>query len=295
MIIKLLRLIYNHPFNSDNRINSLLRFFKWQINSTINPYPVVAPFTEHTRFLIWKGLNAATSNLYCGLYEYEGMGFLLHFLRTEDAFLDIGANIGTYTLLASGEIGAKTTCVEPVLLTFETLTDNILLNKIQNKVKALNAAVGSAEEIVKFTKTLGVGNHIVSANEADIIKDADTINVRVITVDSIVDQIPSLIKIDVEGFETEVLTGAENTLKNPGVKAILIELSGLGKRYGYDEELIHTKLLNLGFKPYKYEPVKRNLIETPNHFCNNIYIRDKQFVLERIKSARKIKVKNKKI
>src|SRR5436853_2142802 len=112
MIIKLLKIIYNHPFNSDNKINGILRFFKWQINCIINKYPVVAPFTENTRFLAWKGLSSATANMYCGLWDYEGMGFLLHFLRSEDTFFDVGANIGSYALLASGEIGAKTICFE---------------------------------------------------------------------------------------------------------------------------------------------------------------------------------------
>jgi len=42
------------------------------------------------------------------------MGFLLHFLRKDDLFLDVGANIGSYTVLAGGAVGAKSISFEPV-------------------------------------------------------------------------------------------------------------------------------------------------------------------------------------
>ena len=45
-------------------------------------------------------------------FRIRGYVFLFHFLTKEDIFLDIGANVGTYTILASGEIGAKTVSVE---------------------------------------------------------------------------------------------------------------------------------------------------------------------------------------
>ena len=44
------------------------------------------------------------------------------------------------------------------------------------------------------------------------------------------EQCPSLIKIDVEGYENEVINGAEKTLENQSLKAIIIELNGSGSR-----------------------------------------------------------------
>jgi hypothetical protein len=40
-------------------------------------------------------MTGATQNLYCELHEYNDMAFLLHFLREEDSFADVGANIGS--------------------------------------------------------------------------------------------------------------------------------------------------------------------------------------------------------
>lgn len=287
-----LRFIFNHPFNSDNRILGLFRFFKWQLNAKLSPYPIIYAYTENSKLIIWKGLTGATGNLYCGLMEYNDMGFLLHFLRPSDLFVDIGANIGAYTILASGEIGANTISIEPIPSTFKNLTDNILINGIQNKVQALNIGLGSEKKVIKFTKSLDSLNHVAT----DI--ETDTIDVEVDTLDSVTKLTPALIKIDVEGFETEVLNGANNILNSKDLKAIIIELNGAGNRYGYDEKQIHDKLMALQYKPYNYNPKTRVLTEVSNYSNsdgNMLYIRDKKFVVDRVESSRKIKIVNREI
>ncbi|NQU33613.1 MAG: FkbM family methyltransferase [Bacteroidetes bacterium] len=289
---KIIKFIFNHPFNSDNRISGVLRFFKWQLNTKLNPYPIVYPFTENSKLIIWKSLKGATGNLYCGLMDYYDMGFLLHFLRSTDLFIDVGANIGAYTVLASGEIGASTISIEPIPSTYKILIDNILINRIQNKVQALNIGLGKSEMKIKFTKSMDTVNHVATDNEID------TIEVEVDTLDSVTNLIPTLIKIDVEGFETEVLNGAEKILNNKDLKAIIIELNGSGNRYGYDENKIHVKLLALQFKPYYYNPKTRVLTEVSgyvNSDGNALYIRDKKFVIDRVTSSRKIKILNSEI
>ena len=68
-----------------------------------------------------------------------------------------------------------------------------------------------------FTKSLDTVNHVVTENDSD----SDTIEVNVSTLDSILltEITPILLKIDVEGFETEVLNGAESTLANNDLKS----------------------------------------------------------------------------
>ena len=286
-IFNVLKYIYNHPFNAENKMGGILKFFKWQINCLLNPYPMLYTYTENARFIIKKGLAGATGNLYCGLMEYEDMAFLLHFLRSNDLFIDIGANVGAYTILASSEINAKTIAIEPVPSTYKNLMDNILINNIQEKVNALNIGLGSKNGKLKFTKSFDSVNHVATENETD------TIEVDIDTLDTILlkEQCPILLKIDVEGFETEVIKGADATLLNKSLKAIIIELNGSGQRYGYDERQIHNKLLEHGFKPYNYNPKTRQLMELETFGTHNtIYLRDKEFVEERIKSARKIKI-----
>jgi FkbM family methyltransferase len=286
-IFNVLKFIYNHPFNSENKIGGLLAFFKWQINCRLNPYPILYPYTENSKLIIWKGLTGATGNLYCGLMEYDDMAFLLHFLRPIDLFVDIGANVGAYTILASAEIKAKTITIEPIPSTFKNLMDNILINQLQEKVKAFNIGLGGRNGKLQFTKSFDTVNHVATENEPDTIEvDISTLDRLLLTEPS-----PALLKIDVEGFETEVLNGANKTLTNETLKAIIIELNGSGQRYGYEDIQIHRKLIELGFKPYNYNPKSRQLKEIKTFVTHNtIYLRDIGFVEDRIKTARQIKI-----
>jgi FkbM family methyltransferase len=291
-IFSLLKFITSHPLNQNHKAKAIFRFIKWQVNTRLNPYPIIYPFTEKSKLIIEKGMTGATQNLYCGLHEYNDMAFLLHFLREEDTFADIGANIGSYTVLASGHVGAKTFSFEPVPSTFNHLINNIAINRIADKVTTFNMALGSQQGQLNFTSSYDTMNHVATKNEES------TISVSVETLDNIFENqpIPALLKIDVEGFETEVIIGGGKTLKQQELKSIIIELNGSGKRYGYDEQDIHNKLLNLDFKPFSYNPNDRLLIEI-NKFGshNTIYIRDIEFVCKRLKTATKIKILSKKI
>jgi FkbM family methyltransferase len=290
-MIQIVKSLMAHPFNAGDKMGALLRFAKWQINTRLNPYPVIYPFTEHSKLLMSKGLTGATGNLYSGLHEFYDMGFLLHFLREKDVFVDIGANIGSYTILASAEINAFSISIEPIPSTFSHLKNNIVVNQINHLVTPLNIGLGSKMGSLKFTKSRDTENHIATQDETD------TIDVEVDTLDNIIaEEQPTLLKIDVEGFETEVLNGAEATLNKSSLKAIIIELNGEGNRYGYDENAIHQKLLVKGFVPHRYNPFDRSLVEiTSSKTDNAIYIRDVAFVRNRLTNARKININHQQI
>jgi hypothetical protein len=116
--------------------------------------------------------------------------------------------------------------------------------------------------------------------------------VPVITINSLItDNQPSLIKIDVESFETEILRGMKATLDLSSLKAIIIELNGSGERYGYSEETNTPLMLANKFKPYSYDPFKRLLTETKTFGdMNTIYCRDMDFIARRLQTANGIKI-----
>jgi hypothetical protein len=70
---------------------------------------------------------------------------------------------------------------------------------------------------------------------------------------------PTLIKLDVEGFETEVPAGAQLALADPGLMAVMMELNGSRVRYGFDEDALHRELLGRGFATCLYRPLVRVL------------------------------------
>lgn len=289
-IFRVIKYIIYHPLNKSNKISAILRFIKWQFSCVFLNYTIIHSFTEKSKLIIVKGMTGATGNLYCGLHEFSEMSFLLHFLRNEDTFIDVGANIGSYSILASGQIGAISISIEPSTDTFLQLLNNIYINNLNEKIKPYQTVIGCENIDVQFTKNLDSRNHIINSNSSNI----QTETVKMDRLDNIIkDKEPILIKIDVEGFETEVINSAVNSLKKESLKAIIIELNGSGLRYNYNENEIHLKLLDLGFKPYTYEPFKRELCLISNKSrYNTIYLRDFEFVTSRIKSAQFFKVLN---
>jgi FkbM family methyltransferase len=288
-LVSVLKFIANHPLNRKNKFGAISRFAKWQINTRLNPYPVVYNYTDKTKLVVQRSMTGATGNLYCGLHEFTDMGFVLHFLRSEDLFVDIGANIGSYTVLAGGHVGASVVSIEPVPKTFEHLKTNIAINQIGEKVMVYNFALGNEKGQISFTSTLDTMNHVATQAETN------TIQVPVETLDTVLqkEKDPVLLKIDVEGFETNVLKGATETLQKNNLKAIIIELNGSGAKYGYDERLLHEKLLEYNYHPYRYDPFERELTPIDRFGTHNtIYIKDIDFARERVRKADKLRILN---
>ena len=107
---------------------------------------------------------------------------------------------------------------------------------------------------------------------------------------------PTLIKIDVEGFELEVLKGANKILEAKGLIAIIIELNGSGEKYGIKDIDVHNYLLEFGFQPVSYNPFNRKLYDLKMFGTKNtIYIRDREQVISKIANSRKIVVQDRNI
>lgn len=287
-LFRILKYILTHPLAKHHKFTSLVKFFMWQVRGLFTTKPYIYQFTPKAKLKITKSMKGATGNIYTGLHEYYEMGFLLHLLRSEDTFVDVGANVGTYTVLASAQVGAKTYSFEPIPSTFQSLVDNIKINKIESRVIAKQVGVSDKKNTVFFTSNLDVENHIQHE------KSEGSIRVEVDSLENLVGaEIPVLLKVDVEGFETDVMNGAWNLLTNKALKAIIIELIGLGEKYGFDENSIRNKLIEIGFQPYTYNPSTRELTRINTVETNNtIYIRDIDFVANRIKEAPYINISN---
>lgn len=276
--------IVNHPLNANRKASALLRLAAWQMGSRIVPGPVVIDFVNNSRLLVCRGGSSAIGNFYVGLHEFEDMAFVLHLLRQDDLFVDIGANVGVYTVLAGAVVGANCISAEPVPETFQAFLDNVNLNHIYSKVKAHNIGLGEDTGTCQFTAKLGVANHVITNGH----HTGNTIDVPVKKLDDLLEGLtPSLIKIDVEGFETQVITGANRILSQTSPLVVIMEY-GLGNRYGFDEIALHQTMLQFGFEPFAYEPFARQLtsLKTETERLHNVlYVKDAAQVTERVKTA----------
>lgn len=284
-LLNTLSFILRHPLNRTRKTAALGRFVRWQVGSRLLPGPVAVPFVDSTRLLVQAGMTGATGNVYCGLHEFEDMAFVLHALRPGDLFADVGSNVGSYTILAAGAAGANCVSFEPLPATFAHLLDNIRLNNLESKVKAKNIGLGASSGSLTFTSGLDTINHVVAQGEAV----ANAIEVPVEPLDAVLSgSALTLMKIDVEGFETEVLNGASETMQGPSLLAVVMELNGSGLRYGYDEEKIHQRMNDWGFAPVRYDPLQRNvtlLNSRSGSTGNTLYVRNLECLRDRVRTA----------
>ena len=294
-LYRTLHFIINHPATRKSKLAAIKRFFQWQLHARILDRPVVYPFIQGSKLVIKRGMTGATGNIYTGLHEFEEMMFLLHLLRAGDLFCDVGANIGSYTILASAVIKARTLSFEPVPSTFLHLKDNVNINSVDSRVELFNCGLGNQRGLLHFTRDLDTVNHVMTDDE---IGGQVAIEVEIKTLDQVLEgRAPLLIKMDVEGFELSVLKGATKTIENPDLKAIIIEINGACRRYGVAEGDIHLFLCSVGFYPGSYNAFERSFTRKTsfNQHGNTIYVRDGDFVNQRLQEAASIQVLDQRI
>ena len=293
-LFSLLSYVTRHPLNKGGRARALGRVLRWQLASRLGMGAIAIPFVNGTRLLATSGMTGATGNWYCGLHEHDDMGFALHFLRATDRFFDIGANVGSYTVLAAGGAGARTVAVEPIHSTFRALRANVRLNDLDDRVTLLNVGVGAEEGKVWFTSDLDSMNHALASGDPV----GSAVEVAVVTLDGIATTGgPTFIKIDVEGFETSVLAGGATTMRSEALRCVLIELNGSGRRFGVADEAIHAQMRAFGFFPARYDVLARSITALPVDSWNRgggntLYIRDIEECRERVRTAPKFRLVN---
>jgi FkbM family methyltransferase len=273
-VLDTFRFIAGHPLTRDRKAQAFGRWLQWQISSRAWPHPAVVPFVNDTRLLVRSGMTGATGNIYCGLHEFEDMAFVLHFLRPGDLFADVGANVGTYSVLAAST-GAKVVSFEPIPATFESLLDNLHLNRLLAQVDARNLAIGRSEGHIQMVADQDTTNQVLPSGG---IYAGETVNVPQATLDTALREsgAPRVIKIDVEGFESDVLAGAEGVLSDEALQAVVMELNGSGRRYGHDDEDLHQSMRSRGFGSFRYAPCERRLIDLEGRRSlqgNTLYLR----------------------
>jgi FkbM family methyltransferase len=290
MVWALLKFVWNHPLNFGDRWRALLRVLRWQLAARLMPGPIGLPFVEDTYLFARRGMTGATGNWYCGLHELQEMAFLLHVLRSGEHFVDVGANVGSYTVLA-GVVGAKVTAVEPIPSTFRQLADNVILNGLSERVQCHNIGLSASNGVLRFTANLDTVNHVLATNE-----EVPAIEVPVMRLDdlpALADSMnPIMIKLDVEGHELAVLQGAERVLADPVLLAVIMETNGSGARYGVKDEELFMVMARHGFQPFGYDPFKRRLLSGNAFDGNTIFVRNQDLVEQRLQTARKYRLVN---
>jgi FkbM family methyltransferase len=292
-VFRAVRFILLHPLNKGSSLPALMRYLRWQVGSRLVGSPVAVPFVGTTRLLVRPGMQGATGNHYVGLQELEPMGFVLHVLRPSDLFVDVGANVGTYTVIGAGACKTRVVAFEPVPATATHLGMNVRLNDLVSRVEIRQQAAGARSGTVLVSIDRDTTNRVIEPAHA--VSDSTGAEVSVVRLDDLM-LTPSeppgriLMKIDVEGYEVDVLCGAVELLADPRLLAVIIEINGSGAAFGNSDEQILEFLATGGLFEVTYDPIARHLHERGTTGPTRIFIRDIGVVLNRIVNAPRVKL-----
>lgn len=187
-----------------------------------------------------------------GEYESDVVTVVKAALKKGMTAIDIGANVGFFSLLFSTIVGSggKVLAFEPQPAAIKRLARNIELNP-RLAIEVHNLAAADADGEISFY--CGPVNHSGVASIRPRKDDQDAIIVRSARADDIIASALSvdLIKIDVEGAETRVIAGLENTIKRSHPH-IIVEVSDLYLReMGSSGQELVEKLCGYGYRAFQ--------------------------------------------
>jgi FkbM family methyltransferase len=206
-----------------NRLPGKRRLARWWLSGGGGPDHVVDRHGFRYDVPDWREPVAFDLSI-DGVYEQDSLDFVLAHLSPGSVFVDVGANIGTLALPAAARVGdrGRVIAIEASPRVFPSLERNVARSglPIDCRFVAATATPGRVPFFVPPDDHFGMGSmapqfhvgptEVAGAPLDAILKDAD--------VDAV-----HLLKIDVEGFERDVLRGAEALLRGPAPPLVLFE------------------------------------------------------------------------
>lgn len=232
-----------------------------------------------------------SEEIYKNLFEPEETLFIHDYLKKGDIFVDIGTNIGIYSLMAAKKIGVEGAVYsfEPVSKTFRRFLENIEINKFKNIIPIKKALSDKNGDLVMNISCDGFDgwNSFASITRGtkSTIENVETITFDSFFRDEAVWNRISLIKIDVEGWEKFVLLGGEEHFKRSECPTLIIEFVDQNtKNAGYSCKELYLQLKSYGYEIYniKNQIIQEEEIRETYEYTNLIASKDLQGIRQRL-------------
>jgi FkbM family methyltransferase len=231
--------VWSHPANRGRQTSAITRAVRFQIRSRITRRPSRVAIGGAT-ILAERGFKGSTKAVYGNPPDWAEMQAWRRILKPGDLFVDVGANVGAYTLWAI-DCGAKVIAVEPHAETAGRFRRNIQLNSYE--VEFAEVALADKPGLLRMTSNLDAMNHL-------ILDDQGGVEVPVTTLDLLLgDRAVAGMKIDVEGAEELVLRGAVSALAERRLGVIQLEWNDLSQSTAMSSRQGLAELLrNAGYR-----------------------------------------------
>jgi FkbM family methyltransferase len=243
------RLLWDTPGNRGQRASWLLLSVLWFFHKRISKRPWHISVYGGMKFACHPESLMAEHLLYRSEYfDYDEMKFIHDFLQPGDCFLDVGANIGLYTLLAATRVqGGPIFSVEPHPANLKLLRENLEANHLTN-VQVLAVAAGAEDSEATLSDSDVFAGVAAGENSED---SGPCVPVR--RLDALLgSHSPAVTKVDVEGYEWGVFRGLSESIAAGRLPIVLFELIGHMTKYGHSEKEFCAWWRDLGYRLATY-------------------------------------------
>ncbi|HVO27022.1 MAG TPA: FkbM family methyltransferase [Candidatus Margulisiibacteriota bacterium] len=275
------RFALSHPSPLHNRIGAIGRFLLRQAHKRI---------VGRSLLINWEGLQldvgvsstSAAAAYYLGRPDWWEFDFLERFLRYGDTVVDVGANVGVYSLFMGKLVGPGGTVIacEPDPESAGALRANVVRNHLQH-VEVVEAAVADKGGAVDFLSGLGTVSRIAADGG-----DHPSARVTLVTLDAVCRTCnPVFAKVDVEGFEDLVLRGANQLMQRGFPKVWQLEVD---PHRTQQTASVAAELARFRYRCFVWNPGTHVLVPHTlgSSNANNVLaIADIGFVEQRLKKA----------
>jgi FkbM family methyltransferase len=165
-------------------------------------------------------------NMAVGLYELDTARLIHRLLKSGTRFVDVGANLGYFTLLAAKWTApaGRGDAFEPDPINRQRLEAHLRENNLTDRVRVHPIAASSQSGEIELIHPQAAGtNHGMASFYKSLTGEGETFTVPTARLDEILDGIPDLIKIDVEGAELSVIEGLQKILSAASPPRLIIE------------------------------------------------------------------------
>lgn len=251
LILSLFRILSENK-EIKGKINVIIRIIWWKTNQILFHLPTLVTFNEGFKCICYPNSSYAGLIIYKQYPEKEELEYVHKTLSEKDVFIDVGANIGLVSLIASSKIKkGKIYSFEPSDIPRRTFQENIRLNNIKN-IYLFDEVVSNKIGNIYFSRESACEiDHIAFLNRDGL----GIVRKKSVTIDQFVKQNKlnnvDLLKIDVEGAEKYVFEGMINSLRNKIIKKIVFEVNPKCVNYGYQTSYTPELLKHYGYKIYE--------------------------------------------
>lgn len=217
---------------------------------------------------------------YFGVSEPELFVFYAGFLKAGMTVVDAGANIGLHTLFFAKRVGpeGRVYAFEPGQSAFDRLQSHVKRNQLAN-VRCLHCALGTSEGVVSITENRqdNSRNFVVESSSGT----TGTKNVVLRSLDQVLKEEGvarvDFLKIDVEGFEPQVLEGAINYLRQQSIRVLQLELDDSSlARSGYTTAQVGNMLHDAGYRRAEWSYQSRSFRPANKASFNTFFVTENE-------------------